>query len=343
VATPDVQICVRCILPATFPGLSFDDRGECSVCQAAVPFAAIDEHCAALRLKMDAAIEALRGHSAYDCIVAFSGGKDSSYTLKLLVERYRLRCLAVTVDNGFMSDQARANALAVTGALGVDHEIFRPAPVFMNRLYLESARHDDLHAPSAIRRASNMCSSCIGLINTRMLNTAAQHDTSLVAGGYIGGQVPKDAAMLQVDLAVLARTRAASHEKYLRVFGPAAERFFALPATTAGAPAKRITIINPMLTVRLTESQIVDDLAALGWTRTTDTGENSTNCRLNDLGILVHHRRYGFHPYLLEMADQVRAGLLDREAALRRARAIPDIASILPQARQLGLDISDLG
>jgi hypothetical protein len=213
----------------------------------------------------------------------------------------------------------------------------------MNTLYLESARHADLHAPAAVKRASNMCSSCISLINTRMLNTAVRNHASLVAGGYIGGQVPKDAAMLHIDLAVLAKTRLASEQKYLQVFGRGAERFFAVPAAPPGAGLERITIINPMLTVRVTESQIVDELAALGWKRTTDTGQNSTNCRLNDLGIVVHFRQYGFHPYILEMAEQVRNGLLSRDDALIRVRAIPDIASVADQARQIGLDLGELG
>ena len=37
------------------------------------------------------------------CLLGFSGGKDSSYTLWQLRERYGLRVLAVTLDNGFIS------------------------------------------------------------------------------------------------------------------------------------------------------------------------------------------------------------------------------------------------
>ena len=59
-------------------------------------------------------LEASRGTGAYDAIVAFSGGKDSSYTLKLLVEDYGLNCLAVTIDNGFISEGAFKNCRTIT-------------------------------------------------------------------------------------------------------------------------------------------------------------------------------------------------------------------------------------
>jgi tRNA(Ile)-lysidine synthase TilS/MesJ len=333
----EVRICRRCILPESFPGLRFNAAGECNLCQAASPVADLDEHCARLRVGMEAAIDAARGRGTYECIVAFSGGKDSSYVLKLLVETYRLRCLAVTIDNGFISDRARANGYAVTAALGVDLLVFRPAPQFMNTLYRESALRSDLHPPTATKRASSICTSCIGVINRQMRQLAVQFGAPVIAGGYIGGQVPKDSAVLHVDQATLERANALTREKAVASFGPEAERFFAVPASGA-----KVSIINPLLTVRVSEAAIIEALRPLGWQPTTDTGSNSTNCRLNELGILVHYRRHGFNPYVFEMAEQVRGGLLDRETALARARAIPDVEAVAPQAQQIGLDLRDL-
>ena len=37
---------------------------------------------------------------------------------------------------------------------------------------------------------------------------------------------------------------------------------------------------------------------------------HSSNCRINDLGILNHQKKYGFHPYELEISEQVRNGNL---------------------------------
>lgn len=58
----------------------------------------------------------------YDCIVLFTGGKDSCYTLYLLKEIYKLKVLALTWDNGFFSEQHRKNIENVTKNLNVDHK-----------------------------------------------------------------------------------------------------------------------------------------------------------------------------------------------------------------------------
>ncbi len=333
-----VRICGRCVLPDTFPGITFDANGECSFCQQAGPVADLERQRTASLVAMNRVIDAARGKGGeYECIVAYSGGKDSCYTLKLMVERYRLRCLAVTIDNGFLSDRARLNGLAVTSALGVDLLCFRPAPAFMNRLYRESAVRDDLHAPSAIKRASATCSSCIQLVNTQMICMALDRGAPLIAGGYIGGQVPKDAAHLTIDVSLLAKARLAVQSRYVQVLGSEADQYLALPPTVPGTAS--VTILNPMLVAQVTEEQIIEAIAPLGWQRTKDTGPQSTNCRLNDLGIFLHHRKHGFNPYLFEMAEQVRQGLLDRDVALERARVIPSEEAVADQARQIGLDL----
>lgn len=56
----------------------------------------------------------------YDCIVGISGGVDSSYLLYLITEKYGLRPLAVTLDNGWSSEIAVENIKKLTESLGVD-------------------------------------------------------------------------------------------------------------------------------------------------------------------------------------------------------------------------------
>ena len=48
-------------------------------------------------------------HMKYDSIVAFSGGKDSCFALYLAKKKYGLRPLAVSADNGFLTERARQN------------------------------------------------------------------------------------------------------------------------------------------------------------------------------------------------------------------------------------------
>ena len=130
--------CVRCILPDTFPGISFDQQGVCNYCQQAGDRESLAKEQRLLRSQLDALFREAKANrkpgSAYDVVVAFSGGKDSSYTLKLLRERYQLNCLAVTIDNGFLSESTFANCRTVVDRLSVDHMFFKPAFDFMQRL-----------------------------------------------------------------------------------------------------------------------------------------------------------------------------------------------------------------
>ena len=98
--SPGPQRCRRCLLPAAVPGLTFDETSLCSICQVTPSQEELAGIRAQIRRDVEGIIEAHRGARPYECVVAFSGGKDSSYTLKLLTETYGLRCIAITIENG---------------------------------------------------------------------------------------------------------------------------------------------------------------------------------------------------------------------------------------------------
>jgi tRNA(Ile)-lysidine synthase TilS/MesJ len=328
--------CSRCLLPDTMPGLSFDARGLCSICRDTPPAGELALERAALRTAIGAEIEARRGQGSYDAIVAYSGGKDSSYTLALLVNEHKLRCLALTIDNGFLSEATYANCRAVCGTLGIDHLLFTPSAQFTQALYRASAADDSLHAPAAIKRASSICSSCISMINTHVLQKAIELRVGLVAGGYLGGQVPRNGGLMRIRPSRQSRMRQGVVEQMVGRVGEQARRYFELPLGQADDD-REITIINPMLGVDIEEEAIVASLAPLGWVAPKDTGVTSTNCRLNDLGVYLHSRRHGFHPYAMEIAEQLRHGTLSREKALAKLQALPAREQVTWLADRIGL------
>ena len=334
------QICCNCVLPDTFPGISFDSTGRCNFCK---DDPSVKDKFLELKNIMDIAIESRKSFGRYDCVVAYSGGKDSTFTLKLLIETYGLKCLAVTIDNGFISEQAKKNCDAVTSMLGVDHFVFKPSTDFMNNMFVQSVRNKDIHSNASIKRASCICNSCINLINIQMIKFALQNDVPIVAGGYIGGQVPKDAAIMDIDLSMLNYTRKAMQSKYQEYLGEIAMKYMQLPVEfLERSLIKKLLIINPMLTVKATEEKIINEIKPLGWTKTSDTGNNSSNCRLNDLGIAIHYHQYGFNPYVFEISEQIRNGLIDRDTALEKVNYIPEFADVLWQAQRIGLNLNDI-
>jgi hypothetical protein len=70
----------------------------------------------------------------YDCVVGFSGGKDSSFLLYELKTKHDLKVLALTLDTGWMTEYAIRNQKIVCEALGIDHIVFKPRWDFWKEL-----------------------------------------------------------------------------------------------------------------------------------------------------------------------------------------------------------------
>ncbi|WP_202972053.1 N-acetyl sugar amidotransferase [Moorena producens] len=87
---------------------------------------------------LDLLIEEHRGKYDYDCIVPFSGGKDSTWTLYYLVKEYRLKPLVVRFDHGFMRPNLEENVKRVARKLGVDIMTFTPNWKLVQKLMLQS-------------------------------------------------------------------------------------------------------------------------------------------------------------------------------------------------------------
>jgi len=307
----EIRHCARCILPTNFPGIIFTDQGICQFCaddQDNLDFAAI-------RKEAESTVGALLGKApTYDIALAFSGGKDSTYTLIYLAEQFPdARIVVITVDNDFISEGAWGNCRKVPAALGVDHIILRPNPQAMREVYRTSI-NADLHGTAALKRASAICNSCIQIINTQILNFATNYDIPVVVGGYIGGQVPSHSGIMEQRLAITARMREGFLERLSSHLKLETIRLFEQRVGKRGV----FTIVNPMIFLNPSEEEILERISLLGWEKPEDTGKSSTNCLLNDYAIYEHLKHCGYHPYVFELATMVRKGILDREEALRK-------------------------
>ncbi len=119
---PDIQKiralkrCAKCILPVTMPMIDFDENGVCNYCR---------NH-KKIRVAGKDALEKLlapyrRNDGEPDCIVAFSGGRDSSYGLHYLKKEMKMNPIAYTYDWGMVTDLARRNQSRMVSSLGVEH------------------------------------------------------------------------------------------------------------------------------------------------------------------------------------------------------------------------------
>lgn len=111
--------CTKCLLPETFPFIEYDHQGVCNYCNNYKPQNKVQpiENLKALVAPYR------RKDGKPDCIVPFSGGRDSTYTLHIVKELLHLNPIAYTYDWGMVTDLARRNIARVCGKLGVENII----------------------------------------------------------------------------------------------------------------------------------------------------------------------------------------------------------------------------
>jgi hypothetical protein len=108
-----INRCTRCLMPDTYPEITFNEEGVCN-------------HCLSFKipetLGEDAFLEKIHSKhgSQYQAVLGISGGKDSCYVAYLAKKKFGLRVLAVSYDFPFMVDLARQNSKAVCESLGIE-------------------------------------------------------------------------------------------------------------------------------------------------------------------------------------------------------------------------------
>ncbi len=326
-----VTRCSKCILPSTFPGISFNDDNVCNHCLT-YHGEVVDE---ALKKKYeDKFLDLLKGYSrssTYDLLMAYSGGKDSTYTLDIFVNRYNLRVLALTLDNTFISEKAFVNMREVCGNLGVDHTILRPNPKLLKKIFTIAAGKE-LYSAKTLERASTVCTSCIGIVKALLLRTAIEKGVPFIGFGWSPGQAPVQSSVMRSNPALMKMTQKAIYNSLHGIVGEEIDPYF-ITSEHLAQPERFPWNIHPLAFLEYNETMIIERIMSLGWEKPDDTDQNSTNCLLNAFANQIHKDRYGFHPYVWEIANMVRAGVMAREDGLEKIEA-PENPEMVNYARK---------
>ena len=111
--------CTRCILPENYPGIGFDSKGVCDFCNNYRPQNYLGDQ------KLKEEIEKIlnmkkRANSAYDCVVAISGGRDSSYLLWYAAKTLGLNVVAYSSEHCFVPELAIQNMKRIADKVKVE-------------------------------------------------------------------------------------------------------------------------------------------------------------------------------------------------------------------------------
>ncbi|MCG2711630.1 MAG: hypothetical protein L6416_04820 [Candidatus Omnitrophica bacterium] len=327
--------CTNCVLPETFPGISFDEKGVCNYCSKFKGEEKLKEDKSQYLEKFKQLLQQEKGKSDYDCTLSYSGGKDSSYTLYILRKLFNLRVLALVFDNGFLSDQALSNIHTMTENLGADCQIFKPNFEIMKKIFKHAVDHP-MYSPKTLERASTMCTSCIAFVKFVFLKIAIEKRIPLMAWGWSPGQAPIRSSIMKLNPALFKMTQAALKNPMKEVVGDDINPYFLTEVQFKDADNFPYSV-SPLAFMDYDEDKIVAKLKSLGWQAPEDVDGNSTNCLLNSLANQIHLNRYNFHPYAFEIAEMVRSKVMTRKHGLEKLSESGNYAAIEYAKNKLGI------
>jgi DNA-directed RNA polymerase subunit RPC12/RpoP len=322
--------CARCALPQTYPGTKFNQNNHCNYC---IYYDLYKEREKIIKLQLKDKFKKLikkvqREEHRYHCIVAYSGGKDSTFLLQYLKEKFRLKILAHTLDNGFISARALENIKKITRALKIDYKKTRPKWKILQKVFTYPLVEKVPYPKEILALASPICAICIGMVFGSTINIAIKLRIPLMFIGFTPGQYPaislenflkvkscmflSDKVYRDDPLDVLKILADPVREK----FGQQAGRYyFRSQYFPKGLFVPKVLFPFHAL-LDYDEKKIIQEISRIGWVKPQDTDSCSTNCLLNTVGNYACIKQWGYHPYIGELAYLVREGRINRQEAI---------------------------
>jgi asparagine synthetase B (glutamine-hydrolysing) len=343
--------CTKCILPETFPFVGFDEHGVCAYCREwkSIQPKGVEE---LLRV-----VEPYRSKDGSpDVIVAFSGGRDSSYGLHYVKKHLGMNPVAFTYDWGMVTDLARRNCARVCGKLGVEH-IIRSADITAKRRYVRKNIEAWLKKPELGMVSLFMAGDKEFYAHARQLRketgiklvifcTGNLIEEARYKVGFMG--VPQDDdAMVLPNMSL--RNKAAMLWYFAKNYAKNPAYINESIVDTANAFYQTFVVKDDFLYLYhylpWHEDEIVGTIRReYDWEVSTDT---TTTWRIGDGTAAFYNYIYatiaGFTEDESMLSNMVREGHLDRDEAMRRAKEYgkPRWASLREYAQLIGFSFEE--
>ena len=292
-----MKTCERCVLTNAHPGVEIDADGVCNRCKRGKSVQPLEQ--AALKQT----IEPFRGEH-YDCLVCWSGGKDSTFVVDYLVREMGLRVAAFTFDNTFTAQTALDNLDHIKKELGVYHVLVRPD----TQAYRDAVREafeglgnvaEDTLFYQGLRRHGPACYMCGIIFHNIALKQAVRLGCPLVATGFTSGQDPAYYADYRgMPDKPQSMLRGVGHWRdlgraFIHLLKDSKDGVRELFLTDDEAKrAEKIAMFRLFDFVHYDPSVIYERIEQLGWQRPTDTDSCSSNCLLNAVGIQWYQQTF---------------------------------------------------
>lgn len=325
-----IHYCRQCGLSSKHPHARLNSQAICQICSKFDDQRDAAQHYFKNQRELSRILADAKKTSRgkYDCLMQYSGGKDSTYALYQLVEM-GMHPLVFSFDNGFISEGAKANIRRVVDDLNLDL-VWGQTPA-MNDIFVDS-----------LRRFSNVCNGCQKVIYTLSVNLAVEKGIGTIITGLSRGQffetrVSGFLTNQPLNSDAVDRHIIDARKAYHRM-DDAVSKHLDVSAFQDNALFDKIQFIDYYRYSDVAVNEIyafLDQRAP--WIRPKDTGR-STNCMINEAGIYIHKKERGFHNYELPYSWDVRLGHKGRDSALEELDDNIDVARVHRLLKQIGYD-----
>ena len=333
------------------PFIRFDDDGVCNYCLSYKP-----RNHPRPKEELFELVEPYRRASGNECIVPFSGGRDSCYALHLIVKELEMRPVTYTYDWGMITDLGRRNVSRMCGDLGVENIIVAD-DIAKKRDYIARNLRAWLKSPHLgmvsiltagdkhfFRHVETMKQQTGVGLNLWGINPL---EVTHFKAGFLG--IPPDFEEERVYThGAMKQLRYQSLR--LRAMGQSPGYFNrSLWDTLSGEYYRSFTEKTDYFHIfdywRWDEQTIDDTLDTYDWERATDT---PTTWRIGDgtaaFYNYVYHTVAGFSEHDTFRSNQIREGEMNREAALALVKAenTPRYPNIKWYLDAIGMDFASV-
>jgi len=190
------KFCRTCILLDGFLGVQLDANGKCEFCNDPnhknINWSRVEISAKKRKIALTdwhqviGNMQKNHGKREHDCILGYSGGKDSTALLDYLKNDLDLKPLAVTCDTGFMTDIAKENMKTTLHEIDIDHIIIEGCIPTFTKLY---KYHFFNHISNEIFLARYICDYCSDLIHSIVVKEAIKREIPYVLFGYSPDQI----------------------------------------------------------------------------------------------------------------------------------------------------------
>lgn len=333
-----INRCTRCVLPETYPQIKFGDNGVCNVCldydqkwslwksagwrKTEIKLAKIFNSIKKMKLK-------------YDCLVPFSGGKDSTYVLYVCKNVYKLNVLAFNFNNGFQTEEAISNVYNIAKLLEVDLYTISPRWALMKELYT-----------NFLLKTGEACTPCNIGIELGAARIAQQEKIPLIVFGFSPRTEecsPEDIytcnnkyfinvtkrSNLEAAISVSLYKDSENKSSFInRKKHNLSEKFFKKMDSLRIASLFNTPLrLNLPEYIEWNENEIFDILKnKLKWEESSVLGKEHMDCVISPLKSYLRYLRWGFGSKTQKYAAMVRDGQLNRDIALELIKEEGDLS-----------------